>query len=240
MVRKTTLSTAIGLLLGGAALNANASLTSSATLDFTLGTAQTVGCAYGTTPPCNKASYNLTDVVGSWFGMDNNGDGVANPSEKFGIESLNGIHIGSTQTASGSHTGLIDGSESPNIDSPWNFFGNTGMHQSTLPITATSITSNGAILDMSGWNVTWGGISSIPMIPQGDVLLNCTAGSSCSNSSSYTLDGTFHVVAAGFTTVSYFLHLEGHVSSIPIPAAAWLFGSGLLGLAGVARRRKSK
>ena len=29
------------------------------------------------------------------------------------------------------------------------------------------------------------------------------------------------------------------VSSVPVPAAAWLFGSGLLGLIGVARRKKS-
>ena len=28
-------------------------------------------------------------------------------------------------------------------------------------------------------------------------------------------------------------------SAIPVPAAVWLFGSGLLGLVGVARRRKS-
>ena len=28
-------------------------------------------------------------------------------------------------------------------------------------------------------------------------------------------------------------------SEVPVPAAVWLFGSGLLGLAGVARRRKS-
>lgn len=29
------------------------------------------------------------------------------------------------------------------------------------------------------------------------------------------------------------------VSAVPIPAAAWLFGSGLIGLAGIARRRKA-
>ena len=239
MNRKTTLSAAIGLVLGGVVLNANASLTSSATLSFTLGTPVLAGCTYGTTPPCNKAAYNLTDIVGSYFSMDLNGNGVADPHEKFGIESLNGIHIGTVQTASGSHSGLIDGSESPNIDNPWNFFGNTGMHQTTSPITATSVTSNGAILDMSGWNVIWNGISSIPLIQQGAATMSCTAGSSCSDSSSYILDAAFLVGGAGMTDISYTLHLEGQVSNVPVPATAWLFGSGLLGLVGMARRKKA-
>ena len=32
---------------------------------------------------------------------------------------------------------------------------------------------------------------------------------------------------------------NGTVSAVPVPAAVWLFGSGLLGLVGVARRRKA-
>ena len=32
---------------------------------------------------------------------------------------------------------------------------------------------------------------------------------------------------------------QGNTSVVPVPAAVWLFGSGLLGLAGVARRRKA-
>lgn len=34
------------------------------------------------------------------------------------------------------------------------------------------------------------------------------------------------------------LALAGSIAAVPVPAAVWLFGSGLLGLAGVARRRR--
>ena len=34
-------------------------------------------------------------------------------------------------------------------------------------------------------------------------------------------------------------YIEGKVSTIPVPAAVWLFGSGLIGLAGIARRKKA-
>jgi hypothetical protein len=232
MNNKTVLSAAIGIALGGATLNANANLTSSATLDFTLGSVQTISCAYGTTPPCNNASYSITDIVGSYFAFDNN-DGTIVAVEKTPIGSFNGIHIGATQAASGSHTGSIDGSENPNIDNPWTFFGSTGMHQSTVPI----IDLGGGVLDFSGWNATWNGIASIPLIETAPTTITCDT-ASCSDGSNYTIDGAFHVNGAGFTTVDYVLHLEGTVSSVPVPAAAWLFGSGLAGLAGVARRRK--
>jgi hypothetical protein len=32
---------------------------------------------------------------------------------------------------------------------------------------------------------------------------------------------------------------EGNIGAVPIPAAVWLFGSGLIGLIGAARRKKS-
>ncbi len=32
---------------------------------------------------------------------------------------------------------------------------------------------------------------------------------------------------------------DGDVSAVPIPSAVWLFGSGLIGLIGIARRKKS-
>lgn len=46
-------------------------------------------------------------------------------------------------------------------------------------------------------------------------------------------------ITANTTTLMY--DIDGAaVSEIPLPAAAWLFGSGLLGLAGAARRRSQK
>jgi hypothetical protein len=47
---------------------------------------------------------------------------------------------------------------------------------------------------------------------------------------------TFAQTGTGNFTVYENISVE--VSSIPVPAAAWLFGSGLLGLIGVARRKK--
>lgn len=38
---------------------------------------------------------------------------------------------------------------------------------------------------------------------------------------------------------AYDWSFNGHAPEVPVPAAAWLFGSGLLGLAGVARRRNN-
>ncbi len=238
---KTTLSAAISLVLGGVAADANASLTSSATLSFTMGTTEVIACTYGTTPPCNRSSYTITDIVGSYFGVDGGGNisnvnNVIEPDEKTPFGSLNGIVIGTTQAASGSHAGLVDGSENPNIDNPWNFFGNAGMHQTTSPIVDLTGTGSTRTLDFSGWTWMWNGIDNIPLVDKGTTIVCDT--SSCSDGSNYTLDGAFHINGAGITSVSYVLHLEGTVSSVPIPATAWLFGSGLASLAGMARRRR--
>lgn len=48
----------------------------------------------------------------------------------------------------------------------------------------------------------------------------------------YALIPASSPVLPGFTPV-----FTGSISQVPIPAATWLFGSGLLGLVGVARRR---
>lgn len=62
------------------------------------------------------------------------------------------------------------------------------------------------------------------------------AGASLSVSGSYT-DSNFSdtpVAASTLATVS-----AGEPSTVPVPAAVWLFGSGLIGMAGMARRKKA-
>ena len=230
MNRKTSLSTAIGLVLSGVTLHVNASLTSGAVLQFTLGST--------TDPDCPLCPHVVTDIYGSYFAMDTNGNGIVENSEKSPIGSLNGIHIGTTQAASGSHSGPIDGTESPNIDMPWTFYGGTGMHQTTSPVTLLDDFGSYKTLDFSGWNFVWNGIPSTELVPVSPTTIVCST-SSCSDSSTYTLDGAFHVNGLGSTTLSYTLHLEGTVSNIPLPPAVWLFGSGLLGLIGISRRKKA-
>lgn len=54
------------------------------------------------------------------------------------------------------------------------------------------------------------------------------------------IDSTEDPGAAGFTGWTAQWHQQGtgvYVSAVPVPAAAWLFGSGLVGLVGVARRK---
>jgi hypothetical protein len=55
----------------------------------------------------------------------------------------------------------------------------------------------------------------------------------------FFFDGGFQFV--GFkddSRYSWAVH-AGNVSPVPVPAAVWLFGSGLLGLIGIARRKKA-
>ena len=52
-------------------------------------------------------------------------------------------------------------------------------------------------------------------------------------------DGTLGTKMAAGPFVNSPVGFAGQVNAVPVPAAAWLFGSGLVGLVGVARRRKA-
>jgi hypothetical protein len=83
---------------------------------------------------------------------------------------------------------------------------------------------------------SWDGLSGLQAIGQ----LNFTLGTGVSNSiislDAAAIGGSWSSYDIGDFTNTY----EGAIinpSAVPVPAALWLFGSGLLGLVGVARRR---
>ena len=199
---------------------------------------------------------------GSYFMIDANGSGTFETSERTAMQQgTQGIIIGVTQSTGISHFGAPTGTEGGTIDAAWAFLGHTGMHFTASPVTGSTT----AGLDFSGWRWTWNGIISIPW---GGGVQNCGTATDgiCMNGTTdvagtinngtgfatfawsgvygtgYTLD--YFAIAplsdpSGFGGVPYGLHLEGTVSAVPVPAAVWLFGSGLTGLLAMARRRKS-
>ncbi len=213
-MNKSTLALALGLALSTASIGANAALVNGSTLN--IGTGSTFEMEVAPTV------FLATTVVNN-----------------------NGVVLGTAQAASGSHTGAPNGTENPGIDKPWLFFGNTGLDYTSSPTNVLTAAGNTADVDFSGWTVTWNSIASIPMSggawgTNASGVANVTCGVDCGNGDTYSLYYTATVPAgspSGFGGVKYRLNLKGTVSEIPVPAAIWLLGSGLLGLVGVARRK---
>lgn len=245
---RNVLATAITVALGGVAANVGAvKLPDGAQLSFATGAARVVGCGYGTINPttgtCTSSGTptgtELTDVGGSYFGMDTNGDGIFQPGDKTILSMFSPVVLGAApQKSLGAHPGAPTGGEQPTIDDPWFFAGNTGMSQfGTSPTTITDLGAS-QTLDFSGWQVVWSGFNEtntagtgagFTFIPMGDVAsLQCFPQGSiglpseplpspppvakpCASGDDYIAIMDAHVPNA-FTSTDYQLHLEGTVT----------------------------
>jgi len=79
----------------------------------------------------------------------------------------------------------------------------------------------------------WGGTTGIDVVMVWDIVGNTYTSSDWNSSGTPgagMLDGPFGGFSANF-------NMTAAPSAVPVPAAVWLFGSGLLGLVGVARRK---
>lgn len=193
-------------------------------------------------------------VSGSYYGVDLNDDGAIYDVEKTLLsEGTTGLVIGAVTSPGATHGGPPTASDTNEITAPDYFFGNTGSWYSTIPITGDTTTG----LNMSGWNWPWNGIPSIPMgsgawQPTNCAALGCTGYTFLEGigrlqwdgvyGHGYTLDFASTVPLgdpSGFGGVRFYTHLEGTVEAVPVPPAVWLFGSGLVGLLGIVRRKKT-
>jgi len=195
---------------------------------------------------------------GSNFGIDTNGNSIIELSERVGLTSNDGIKLGIVQPAS------VD---SPGIDQPWMTFGALGISYTTSPVTILSDDGEGNVeLDFSGWSVNWNGgdigLGGASWGSNANGVANMTCANDCSNGESFSIFYTATVIEGPFQGLKYRLGFDsgsleslafasaiggpvedlgvvstGTISSVPVPAAVWLFGSGLLGLFGVARRK---
>ena len=245
---KKSLSAGISAALGLAAIVAAPSA-SAFNLNITTGThtclygadaAQVSGCLYGAVTVTGGSYFNMggsfANDLGSVVGLDV-GVGTAQA-----LQGTAGAPASTLDQNAGTNPGIDQ-----NITSPWAFFAlaNYGVNFALSDLLLTDAGAGAATVDMSGWRVAWGEVPLIDMGQGADATFTY-------DGSNWTLDYSAFVPAgdpSGFGGAQYDLHLEGTYvgdvttviapAAVPVPAAVWLFGSGLIGLVGVARRRKA-
>ena len=153
---------------------------------------------------------------------------------------IDGLILGSVQSYDFSFTG--------NRIDEFLFLASPGMHYTTSPTNVIGSSGNTATIDFSGWSWAFNGAAASFNLGSGswgtnpDGIAEITCNVDCSNGDTYSLIYTATVPGDepnGFANLTYDLYLTGTVSAVPVPAAVWLFGSGLIGLIGIARRKKA-
>lgn len=223
-----------------------------------VGLAQAAAVNSGDILTINSYTTDANNYVtgGSWFAFDLNGNGNIAISEKTGLsQGTTGLEIGTTTSVGAYHVGAPVPGDTNVIDAPFSLSLSTGSHHLTAAVMGNTTTG----LGLGGWTMAWSSSSAIPLGSGAWTPTNCAAdiagcgAHSFSNGTAqfiwdgvyghaYTLNYGATVPAgdpSGLGGFQYFLHLEGTVQAVPVPAAAWLFGSGLFGLAGLLRRKRS-
>ena len=110
-----------------------------------------------------------------------------------------------------------------------------GVHPDAPFAAVTGDITGGVLsLDLSSWTANWS-LTSFNQGTGGSIdatTYNAVTGD-------FTADWSALVVGGPYNGQTGVWHITGNAQVVPLPAAVWLFGSGLLGLAGVGRCRKA-
>ena len=207
-----------------------------------LGMVGLLGASMGAHAALLNSADLLTVDSGSWLALDTDSSGLIEAAE---MANLSPGADGGLLINYNRFIGAIDS---------WMWAGQPGHHYTTSPVTGGTT----AGLDFSGWSIYWngapGGIGTDlgAWTPTNCTALGCDGVSFVDDVAAFSWSGVYgdsyslwyslsylSDEPGTFIPVNYIVHLQGTVQSslIPVPAAVWLFGSGLAGLLGMARRK---
>ena len=183
----------------------------------------------------NAASLASLEITGGTFALGPNPTDPITPAT-FASMDVDGVtYTGSKPTAIGTEAFYATTSIAT---FQFGFFGPVAVYTAEFddvpngPFAGVSgdLTGTTLTLDMSSWTAFWNGTA----FNQGAAGVTTTT----DGAGNFTAAWTALVVGGAFDGQIGAWNVTGTASAVPVPAAVWLFGSGLVGLVGVARRRR--
>ena len=238
-LRKFAIALTIGVLSAGYSTVASAASTydTSAGLTVTLTDVTNLSGAAVSIDDWNV----IIEILSPSTYTGSTGDGSASASTTSSFEGLDFLEIGDfvNQTATSNGT-VTNGTVNSNA-----FIGvyYQGLYNSSAQALRFSFDYDMTVIASAAGDDSVSGASvSILDFPEINIMSDANANNIMAPFVDQSASGSFFidVDTGGFTQMTTALNISGSANSvIPVPAAVWLFCSGLLGLVGVARRKKS-